>query len=250
MYDSTKRFSNRVENYVKYRPGYPHEIIQLLQNEINLNKNQIIADIGSGTGISSEIFLKNGNKVYGVEPNKEMRESSEKLLNKYQFFKAIDGTAEQTTLENSSIDIIVAAQALHWFNIDKSKIEFKRILKNTGMIVLIWNERKSEGNDFLVNYEKLINKYGKDYQKVRHRNIDRSVFESFFKTYKIKEFKNYQEFDFEGLKGRSLSSSYMPVENEPDYNEMIIDIQKLFEKNKINGKIKFEYDTKIYYGFL
>lgn len=136
-----QRFSNRVENYIKYRPSYPSEIISFLKHEINLSSDQIIADIGSGTGISSVNFLKNNNKVIGIEPNSEMRKASEIYLNAYDNFISIDGKSDNTSLQNSSIDIIIAGQAFHWFNIETTKIEFKRILKNDGYIILIWNEK-------------------------------------------------------------------------------------------------------------
>jgi ubiquinone/menaquinone biosynthesis C-methylase UbiE len=133
MEDSTKRFSNRVENYVKYRPHYPQEIINFLSEEIGLNSEKTIADIGSGTGISAELFLENGNKVYGIEPNKEMREAAEIYLEKYKYFISVNGTAEDTLLENDSMDIVLAGQAFHWFDVEKAKKEFKRILKGRGL---------------------------------------------------------------------------------------------------------------------
>ena len=148
----TERFSNRVENYVKYRPNYPKKIISFLEKEIGLSSSSIIADIGSGTGISSEMFLKNGNIVYGVEPNKEMREAAERLLAEHPNFKSINGTAEDTTLAANSIDILSAGQAFHWFDVIKTEIEFKRILKNGGWVVLVWNERETNSSLFLKAY--------------------------------------------------------------------------------------------------
>ena len=141
MNDNTKRFSNRVDNYVKYRPSYPKEIISFLENAIQFKNDFVVADIGSGTGILSKMFLDNGNTVYAVEPNTAMRNKAEELLKNYPLFKSIDGTAEQTTLQNSSIDIITAAQAFHWFDAEKTKAEFRRILKPGGYCCLIWNER-------------------------------------------------------------------------------------------------------------
>ncbi len=245
--DSTTRFSDRVENYIKYRPGYPREIIEYLISEGILKPDSVIADIGSGTGISSELFLKNGNTVYTVEPNTPMREGAEKLLSKYGNFKSIDATAEDTTLPDSSIDLIVCAQAFHWFDIPKVKIEFKRILKPTGSICLMWNERVLDANPFLVDYEKLLLKYGTDYSNVRHENIDDNKLAEFFSSgYSTKTFPNKQVFDFDGVKGRLLSSSYTPQKNSPLYEPMLAELKQIFDKNEINGKIEFLYDTNIY----
>jgi len=247
--NNTKRFSNRVDNYVKYRPAYPIAIINYLQDHFDLNNDKIIADIGAGTGISTSLFLDSGYQVWAVEPNKEMRERSVELLNHYPKFIAIDATAENTTLSNNSMDAIVASQAFHWFDVERSKAEFKRILKTDGVVVLIWNERKTV-TPFEIEYDNFIIKHGKDYVKVDHRNISDKDIETFFypHTCALKIFDNYQAFDFNGLKGRLLSSSYMPDKGEIDYEEMIPDLEKLFEKYKEDNLIRINYNTKLYAG--
>ncbi|MDQ3749378.1 MAG: class I SAM-dependent methyltransferase, partial [Acidobacteriota bacterium] len=103
MVDSIERFSNRVENYVKYRPSYPKEVLDLFTAEMNLQKDSVIADIGAGTGISAKLFLENGNQVFGVEPNETMRKAAEEFLKDFSNFKSINGTAENTSLENESV---------------------------------------------------------------------------------------------------------------------------------------------------
>src|SRR4030095_5805222 len=173
-------------NYIKYRPHYPAVIIDYLKSENILNDGFVIADIGSGTGISTELFLKNGNKVYGVEPNKKMREAGERVLKAYKNFNSIDGTAENTTLTNSSNDLIIAGQAFHWFNHEKTRLEFKRILKSGGHVVLMWNERKLNTTPFLKDYENMLLKFGTDYNEIRHENTDEKIFDKFFTDYKIK----------------------------------------------------------------
>lgn len=247
--NSTTRFSNRAENYVKYRPGYPEEIISWLQTNYVLPVSSTIADIGSGTGISSELFLKKGYSVTGVEPNAAMREMSEQLLEDYSNFEAIDGTAEHTTLADQSIDVIVAGQAFHWFDVDKTKTEFLRILKPEGLVILIWNERLTI-SAFEEEYDKLIIKHGKDYVKVDHRNINTENIEAFFFPQKcsLQIFSNQQVFDFEGLKGRLLSSSYMPAEVDEGYTAMMDDLQLLFKKYNSNNTIPIHYSTKLYSG--
>jgi ubiquinone/menaquinone biosynthesis C-methylase UbiE len=251
MNDNTKRFSNRVDNYVKYRPDYPKEILAFLENEIAFNKDFIVTDIGSGTGIFSQLFLENGNTVFGVEPNTPMRDKSEELLKKYSLFKSIDGTAEQTTLQNESVDLITAAQAFHWFDIQKTKTEFKRILKPTGYCCLIWNERLNT-SPFSKAYDNMLLEYSTDYAKVDHKNIDDKKIEAFFSPNKVikQSFNNKQVFDFDGLKGRLLSSSYTPDENHPKHKPMIESLKNIFTLFKQNNTVQFDYETKLYVGKL
>jgi len=248
--DTLNRFSNRVENYIKFRPDYPFEIISYLKQHGLLTQSSVVADIGSGTGISSELFLKEGNIVFGIEPNKEMREAAERLLNKYENFKSINATAENTTLKNNSIDLIIAGQAFHWFDKQKSKAEFKRILTQNGNVILMWNDRRTESTDFLKAYEDFIKMFATDYNEVNHKNIDETVFNDFFGkgNYTLKPFVNYQYFDLEGLKGRILSSSYMPAEDHKDFAFMMSVLKKIFTRFQENGKVTIEYDTNIYYG--
>lgn len=251
MSNSTTRFTVRIENYIKYRPSYPTEVIEYLKSEGILKSDSIIADIGSGTGISSELFLKNGNVVYGIEPNDAMREAAEKLLSAYSAFRSINASAENTTLPKNSIDLIICAQTFHWFDIPKVKIEFKRILKPTGRICLIWNERILDGNPFLIDYEKLLLKYGTDYKNVRHENIDEKKLNEFFESgYTKRTFPNKQVFDLAGVTGRLLSSSYTPQYDSPLYEPMLAELNEIFEKNQLNGFIEFLYDTNIYTGKL
>ncbi|MBN9299718.1 MAG: class I SAM-dependent methyltransferase [Filimonas sp.] len=247
--DSTQRFSNRVENYVKYRPDYPIEIIAYLRDQYKLSSDKVIADIGSGTGISSTLFLNAGYEVYGVEPNKEMRDKSITLLTHFTGFHPVDGTAEEPNLKSKSIDAIIAGQAFHWFDRDKAKAAFKKILKSKGIVVLLWNERLTD-SPFEKAYDELIMQHGIDYVKVDHRNIDTPAIEAFFapQPFELTSFENRQVFDYEGLKGRLLSSSYMPAEGEKGSAEMIADLEDLFSQYKENNVIQINYETKMYVG--
>lgn len=246
------RFSNKVENYVKYRPHYPDKIIMTLKDEKILKDESTIADVGCGTGILTELFLRNGNKVYGVEPNKEMREVGEKLLKLYNNFISINGTAESTTLQDKSVDIVTAAQAFHWFDKERAKDEFLRIMKPAGYVVVVWNTVRKTETPFLRAYESLLFKYGIDYAKVKHENTTGEVMQKFYDKsgFKFVSFYNEQIFDYEGLKGRLLSSSYIPTESQPGYNEMLDELKKVFVEHNIDGKVKFEYDTNMYWGSL
>jgi SAM-dependent methyltransferase len=248
MTDTVERFSNRVENYVKYRPSYPKEILEVFRDEMNLTENSVIADIGSGTGISSKVFLENGNRIFGVEPNATMRAAAENFLKGFPKFQSVNGTAENTNLPDASVDFVIAAQAFHWFDAEKTRVEFKRILRENGFVALIWNERQLDTTDFLREYEQLLKKYGTDYEKVRHDNIDKDVLSEFFQSeFSSKTFLNVQPLDFEGLKGRVSSSSYMPSENDSRFEPMLKELKRLFDNRAESGKIQILYSTNIFY---
>lgn len=249
--NSTTRFSNRVNDYVKYRPHYPKTIVEFLEDNYELSTGKLIADIGAGTGISTALFLDAGYKVIAVEPNQEMREKAVELLGNYPGFKAMNGTAENTGLETGSIDFIIAGQAFHWFDAEKTKTEFKRILKPGGIVALIWNERKTQ-SAFEIEYDRLIVNHGRDYAKVDHRNIDDGHIGAFFnpEPFQLEVFQNKQVFDFNGLAGRLLSSSYMPAKDEAGYEPMMADLKDLFDKYQQDDFITINYDTKVYVGKL
>lgn len=251
MSDPLARFSNRSENYAKYRPGYPARVIEILRSDCGLTETSVIADVGSGTGILSEMFLKNGNPVFAIEPNAAMRLAAEGLLKKYEKFKSIEAKAEVTTLETRSVDIVTAAQAFHWFDRPKAKREFTRILKPGGWVVLMWNERRLDSTAFLRAYENLLLRYGTDYEKVRHENVTSEITEFFApETFELQTLENVQYFDFESLKGRLLSSSYAPNQDHPNFNAMLRELEEVFNANQREGIVNFEYETKVYYGLL
>jgi SAM-dependent methyltransferase len=252
MTDVTQRFSSRVENYIKYRPGYPNEIIETLRSECSLNADSIIADIGSGTGILAEMFLKNGNEVYGVEPNREMREAGERLLKDYPRFHSMPARAEEPTLPDQSVDFITAGQSFHWFDREKCRVEFARIIKPTGWIALIWNERITNTTPFLAAYEQLLKEYSTDYEKIDHRQINDDVIRDFFGSarLRLKRFNNSQVFDYEGVKGRLLSSSYAPETRHPNHEPMLAELERIFQAYQDDGKVVFQYITQMYYGQL
>jgi len=249
--DSTKRFSNRVADYVKYRPHYPAAIITFLQDSYQLTTDRLIADIGAGTGISTQLFLDAGYRTIAVEPNTEMRDKAMELLSTYPAFTAADGTAENTGLASESVDAIIAGQAFHWFNAQNARAEFKRILKAGGIVALIWNERKTS-SAFEKEYDQLIITHGQDYVKVGHRNIDYDNIGAFYdpEPFELRVFENKQVFNFEGLKGRLLSSSYMPTKDNVGYEPMINDLRRLFNKYQQDELITINYDTKVYVGRL
>jgi SAM-dependent methyltransferase len=217
-----------------------------------LTASSTIADVGSGTGILSEMFLKNGNTVYGIEPNRGMREAGERLLHLYPNFKSIESAAEATTLADGSVDFVTAGQAFHWFDRKGARREFQRVLKPEGWTVLVWNERRTDTTPFLIAYEKMLVECGTDYEAVNHTKIDERVVAEFFapENFRLKIYQNRQAFDFESLKGRLLSSSYTPEEGHPNYSPMLEEIERIFQEHAVSGEVSFDYETKIYYGQL
>ncbi|MFL6285444.1 MAG: class I SAM-dependent methyltransferase [Pyrinomonadaceae bacterium] len=250
--DATHRFSNRVEDYIKYRPTYPRALVGLLEDECGLTRDSVVADVGSGTGILSELFLRNGNRVYGVEPNREMRKACERLLSAYENFVSVDGRAEATTLADASVDFVTAGQAFHWFDPAASRREFGRVLKDGGWAVLVWNSRRTEGTPLREEYERLLLEYGTDYREVSSRWAEGAPIDVLFGSSEVhtKSFDNGQVLDFDEFKGRLASASYAPVPGHPNHEPMMREMAALFERHQRDGRITFEYDTKVFYGQL
>jgi SAM-dependent methyltransferase len=249
--DAKQRFSSRVADYVRYRPGYPAEALTLLRTECGLRAGHVIADMGSGTGFLSEFFLKNGNRVYGVEPNEAMRQAGEEYLASYDGFASINASAEATTLDDASIDFVTAGQAFHWFEPAAARREFQRILKPGGWIVILWNDRQMD-TPFASAYEDLLVKYGTDYKRVRESYPEEHVIREFFGagSFSQRSLPNAQVLDWEALAGRLRSSSYAPQEGQPNYTPMMAGLNELFRANQENGSVRMEYATHVYFGRL
>lgn len=247
----TQRFSSRVDHYLRYRPGYPPEVLDLLKNECGLTPESVVADIASGTGIFTRLLLENRNRVYGVEPNAEMRRAGEQFLAAHPRFVSVAGTAEATTLPDHSIDIVTAAQAAHWFETTKARREFIRILKPGGWVALIWNERQTDATPFLRAYEKLLLTYGTDYNEVRHERTTAEI-DGFFapSRFQARTFETGQSFDYSGLEGRLLSSSYTPLPEHPNYAAMLHELRRIFTEHERNGQVTLLYTTRVFYGRL
>jgi SAM-dependent methyltransferase len=248
----TLRFSDRVAHYIRARPEYPEAFFNSLRSEIGLRAHWAVADIGSGTGISAGPLLKNGNIVYGIEPNAPMRQAAERLLGAYPQFRSVDATAEVTSLPDRSVDLVLAAQAFHWFDRAKARREFARILRQGGWVVLVWNERRLDSTPFLQDYEQLLQAYATDYNRVRHENIDHEAIAAFFapQRFQTRTFDNAQSFDYAGLEARLLSSSYTPGADDPRRVPMLHELRGIFERHRRGGRVSFEYDTRAHFGQL
>ena len=246
--EPTSRFSDRVADYVRYRPGYPDDLQRMLVDHVGLGSTSVVADVGSGTGISSGLFLQLGCQTNAVEPNDAMRTAAEQLHRDNPHFRSISGTAEATKLPQGSQDCVAAGQAFHWFDLEPTRREFKRILKPHGHVALFWNERLTDTTQFLVDYEQLLLDFATDYTTVDHRQIGSEKIDAFLgQETKVWTFPNLQEFDYEGLQGRLLSSSYVP-NSGPVLQPMLVRLKTIFEQHAVNDRVVFEYATLLYIG--
>jgi SAM-dependent methyltransferase len=250
--DAKQRFSNRVADYVRYRPGYPTALLDLLRSECALRSQHVIADIGSGTGLLSKLFLENGNRVFGVEPNMEMREAGEEYLLPFKTFASVNASAEASTLGDASVDFVTAGQAFHWFEPKATRREFVRILKPGGWVVVVWNDRRMEETQFGRDYEDLLVRFGTDYTRVKDSYPDAEHIRAFFGENKFveRDLPNEQLLDWDGLRGRLRSSSYVPKEGHAKFAPMMAELERIFRAGAENGVVRMQYFTRIYFGQL
>ncbi len=250
--NTVERFSKTVRDYSKYRPGYPKEILRFLEERLGLRPKALVADIGSGTGKLTELFLENGNTTYAIEPNTVMRQAAEARLEGFENFRSIDGTAEQTSLPDRKINFITAAQAFHWFDVERTRREFVRILRPEGWVVLIWNKRVDECSPFMRAYNNFLKAYSTDYSLVNLRKVSDRHLSSFYghHQYALKCFENEQIFDQDGLLGRYFSCSYALDADHPLYSAAKSNLSDIFTRFSEKGKVVMIYRTEVYYGQL
>jgi len=251
--EPTQRFSDRVDAYVRFRPGYPSNVVRTLERDLGIHPGTTrIVDIGTGTGISAELFLRDGYDVVGVEPNEAMRAAAQKRFAGEPRFRILPGSAEATTLPDASADLVLAAQAFHWFDRARARTEIARILARGGALALVWNDRHTDTTAFLRGYEDALRSWSIDYAKVNHQNLSDADVASFFgpSGCTVRTFPYHQDFDWEGLLGRAMSSSYVPLAGQPGHDEMVRGLRDLFERDSAEGRVRFEYDTKLYFGSL
>jgi ubiquinone/menaquinone biosynthesis C-methylase UbiE len=253
--NSIERFTDRVADYVRYRPHYPQAVFAELQSRLGLGPESIVADVGSGTGISTRPLLEMACAAFAVEPNAAMRRAAEQWLGGFPRFTSVAGTAEGTTLAERSVDAVVAAQAFHWFDAARARREFQRILKPSGRVILLWNERPQTGTPLLEAYEQLIQRFGSDYCQVKvngRRATGRDQLCAFFGdgAFETMSFPNHQDFDFERLKGQLLSASYAPRAGQPNHDLMLAELLNIFGRYSTGGKVTLPYETNVYFGNL
>jgi ubiquinone/menaquinone biosynthesis C-methylase UbiE len=247
--DPTSLFSGRVENYIKYRPGYSSKLLKLLQSKYGLTSGSIIADIGSGTGILSELFLKNGNQVFAVEPNHEMRSAAEKLLSGYPNFVSVTARAETSTLPSHSVDFVTAGQAFHWFDRSAARTEFIRILKPSGWVVLAWNGARTD-TPFLKEYDEFWRTVLMGARGSREEENDdvAAFFSGPSERLMLDGF--HQNLDFDQFTGRVLSISMAIQPGEPGHAAFMEKVRQLFERHQQGGRVTISYDTEVIIGQL
>ena len=243
----TGRFSNRVRDYVSGRPGYPDAVVSWLVETFGLGPSSTIADVGAGTGISAALFLRHGFTVVAVEPNDAMREAAVADLGSNPRFRAVGAPAEATTLPAASVDVVVAAQAFHWFDRPAFRAECARILRPQGVVALLWNVRRVDGSPLAADYEALLRTYGTDYLTVRHENITEEELARFHEgSIERRVFDNVQLLDSDGFRARLLSSSYVPAAGHERHEPMLAALDALFQKHQRDGSVAMEYDLRAY----
>ncbi|WP_321904600.1 class I SAM-dependent methyltransferase [Paraburkholderia tropica] len=248
--DSTRRFTDRVADYVKYRPSYPREVATFAHVESGVAPGATVADIGAGTGLSSKLFLDAGHPVVAVEPNAAMRAAADAFLADYPRYRSVAGTAEASTLDTASVDLVIAAQAFHWFDKAGARREFARVLKPRGKILLFWNSRLLKGSAFLEGYEALLHAFCADYTEVAETYpSDDAMADWFGEGFEQKTvFPNAQQLDFDALKGRLMSSSYAPKADDARHAPMLAALRTLFDATQQGGTVDFAYETRVYAG--
>lgn len=245
--DSTKRFSNRVRDYQRFRPSYPDDAVSYMLEGLPVGKTTRLADIGAGTGVLTGLLLQRGFSVCAVEPNEPMRQECDRVLAQYNNYTSVCGTAEKTGLENQSIDLITAAQAFHWFDFDQARMEFDRVLKRDGAIALVWNRRDNLSSSFQQEYEELLNSLIPEYRNVTHANVTDDHLREFLGPEMHKAiFANQQQFDLPGLKGRLQSASYCPTPEQDGFVELMSAVDALYARHEYQGKVQFSYTTEVF----
>jgi SAM-dependent methyltransferase len=251
MSTATERFTSRAGDYARYRPGYPAAAVTLLQHRCGLSPQAVVADVGSGTGILTALLLASGAQVIGVEPNAAMRAAAEATLGAWPRFRSVNGTAEDTTLAPQSVDLVVVGQAFHWFDVAKARLEALRVTRAGAWGALLWNERPHDATPFLADYEAMLMRHAPQYATITARRANEAGMREFFGgPLELVTFPNQQHLDFEGLRGRLMSSSYAPEPGDPAHPPMMAAVAKVFDAHARQGRVVLPYQTLLYFGRL
>ena len=235
------RFSDRVEDYVKYRPSYPTAAIDKILENFTLPITA--ADIGAGTGISSRLLADRKVKVIAIEPNPEMRNAGIKEATPLVEWK--DGTAENTNLSEASVDLVTCFQSFHWFTPEPTLMEFQRILKPEGKLAVVFNNRDKK-DEFTAEYSRIVREASKSHPaEAKIKSTEPLTKTTVFKNFQEYNFIYQQELDFTGLIGRAMSVSYLPKSGE-NYDKLIADFEKLYQRFKNDsGFVYMTYFTSV-----
>jgi SAM-dependent methyltransferase len=254
-YRSTERFTDRVTYYVRGRPRYPAALLRFFQDELGLTPAHAMADVGSGTGFLSELFVRNGNLTYAVEPNDAMRSAAEEAFGNRSNFHSVAATAEATTLADASVNFVTAGQAFHWFDPPRARVEFRRILAPGGFVALVWNDRRLDGSPFAAEYQRLIAEHRTESTSANWRHnaaAEAEKLRDFFGVagFRTQSFENEQRLDRAALVDRVTSTSYMPMPPDPRHDAVLQAANAIFDRHQENGAVVMPYDTKVYFGKL
>jgi SAM-dependent methyltransferase len=242
--DPTRRFSSRVEHYARYRPGYPARLIEVLRNTCGLAPDHVVADVGCGTGLLAEVFLRNGNLVYGIEPNEDMRAVAEDTLRKYERFRSVNARGECTTLPRASVDLVAVGRAFQWLEPEAALAEFARILKPEGWAVLVWLTRKTAPG-FPAEYDGLLSTYSLDRREMEQTRRDRRTLLT-RRGFTRQSFDEHAAVTLEALEGETRSYSSSPEPGHPLFAPMREALQALFRKHQRDGQVTIEYGLTVY----
>jgi ubiquinone/menaquinone biosynthesis C-methylase UbiE len=246
--DPLGRFSNRVDDYVRYRPGYPRELVEWLRETIGLAPSWVVADVGSGTGLLTLRFLEAGCAVHGVEPNAMMRAAAERAFADNARFVSVAGSAEATTLTDASIDLVAAGQAFHWFEPEATRREWRRILAPDGWAMVVFNTRRIDATPFMRAYDRYLVDHAVDYAGVDHRRGLTQRLREVFADYREWRFPFTLHHRYDDVRGLSMSSSYVPEPSHPTHAAFFEGLRALVDAHAADGVVEFPYQTEAYIG--
>jgi SAM-dependent methyltransferase len=249
MTDPTHRFSARAGAYASTRPSYPLETLDILRAHHGLEVGRVVADLGSGTGIFTRLLLESGAVVHAVEPNDDMRHEAERTIVHGQF-RTISGRAESTGLPDTSVDLVTAAQAFHWFDLAPFKRELLRILRPHGHAAFIWNDRDVDGTPFLRAYEPILLEWCPDYRHLQGKADTPAKFDEIFgpRRWSRHTASNAQQLDRSGVVGRVMSASYAPQANTASHAALVEALEAAFDRHAENGVVTIGYTTVVVGG--
>jgi ubiquinone/menaquinone biosynthesis C-methylase UbiE len=239
MSENTERFTGRVNDYERYRLRYPVAVIEILASRCDLRVDHLVADVGAGTGMLAELFLEHGNAVIAIEPNDDMREACERLASAWPGLTVKKATAEDTSLEDSSVDFVAVGRAFHWFDLEKTAKEFRRILRPGGWVVIASNSRVRDDSPMSVTYESLLREHGTDYEANHERYESIGRVKEFFAGGELfrEEIYGEQRLTLEELVGQTQSLSVTPEPGHAKYEGMQEALRAFFSKWQVDGVV-------------